>query len=33
MGEKEIAALYSENRGFQQFLTAYLKGKEEFLDY
>lgn len=31
MEEKDIVALYSKNKGFQQFLTAYLKGKEEFL--
>jgi len=33
MNENEIAAMYSKNKEFQQFLTAYLKGKEEFLDY
>ncbi len=33
MSEKEIAALYKKSEGFRQFLTAYLKGKEEFLDY
>ncbi len=31
MDGKEIAALYSKNAGFAQFLTGYLKGKEEFL--
>ncbi|HIH09320.1 MAG TPA: CCA tRNA nucleotidyltransferase [Candidatus Diapherotrites archaeon] len=33
ISEKEIIALYRKNKDFQQFLTAYLKGKEEFLDY
>ncbi len=32
MEEKDIVALYRKNRGFSQFLTGYLKGKEEFLD-
>ncbi|VVB99434.1 CCA-adding enzyme [uncultured archaeon] len=33
MEEKDILALYRKNKEFQQFLTAYLKGEEEFLDY
>jgi len=33
LNEKEIVELYSKNKEFQQFLTAYLKGKEIFLDY
>ncbi|HLC92225.1 MAG TPA: CCA tRNA nucleotidyltransferase [archaeon] len=33
MREKEIISLYRKNRAFQQFLTGYLKGEEDFLDY
>ena len=33
MGEKEIISLYRKNRGFSQFLTEYLRGEEEFLNY
>ena len=33
MNEKDIIGLYRKNKEFRQFLTSYLKGKEEFLDY
>ncbi len=33
MGEGEIAKLYRKSRGFSEFLTSYLKGEEDFLDY
>ncbi len=33
MNEKELISLYKKNRQFGQFLTEYLKGEEDFLDY
>ena len=33
MHEKEIISLYKKSKEFSQFLTGYLKGGEEFLDY
>jgi tRNA nucleotidyltransferase (CCA-adding enzyme) len=33
MNEKEITKLYTANNEFSKFLTTFLKGKEEFLEY
>ncbi|HLC79979.1 MAG TPA: CCA tRNA nucleotidyltransferase [archaeon] len=32
LNEKSIIGLYKKNKNFSSFLTAYLKGKEEFLE-
>ena len=31
--DKNIVKYYQKHKGFQEFLTGYLKGKEEFLEY
>ncbi|MFH1752151.1 MAG: CCA tRNA nucleotidyltransferase [archaeon] len=33
LNHKEVTKEYAKNKKFQEFLTSYLKGKEEFLDY
>ena len=33
MDEKDLARLFRQNRDFARFLSQYLRGKEEFLDY
>lgn len=33
LSEKQLLALYKKNKGFREFFTVYLKGREEFLDF